>query len=259
MPQDRTLLQQAGGLTVERVVQHGGPVQWGPVYEAATPRLVLPAHGATEFSVAGHKVMFDGLTMLGLPAGLPYQMKPCLAGPRTSIVVSVQADAGWLQGLGTWLLAPQALWMLRIHWHALARGDEHAPTPALLRAARRAATPLPRGAGRPAAAVQRARHFMVTQVQGDHPQRWTLGDVSDAACCSSFHLARQFRRHMGLSLHGYRHRLRLATALQRLQEGERDLAALAHELGYSSQSHFGDAFRREIGVTPARARLLLTA
>lgn len=259
MPQDRTLLQQADGLTVERVVQHSGPAQWGPVYAAATPRLVLPAHGATEFSVAGYTVMVDGLTMLGLPAGLAYRMKPCLAGPRTSIVVSAQPGTGWLRGPGTWLLAPKALWMLRTHWHALARGDECAGTPALLQAARRAAVPLPRGVGRAAAAVQRARHFMVTQVQGDHPQRWTLGDVSDAACCSAFHLARQFRRHMGLSLHGYRQRLRLATALQRLQEGERDLAALAHELGYSSQSHFGDAFRREIGVTPARARLLLAA
>jgi AraC-like DNA-binding protein len=60
-----------------------------------------------------------------------------------------------------------------------------------------------------------------------------------------------------MSLHGYRQRLRLAAALQRLEEGERDLAALAHDLGYSSQSHLGAVFRRELGVTPAQARLEL--
>ena len=86
---------------------------------------------------------------------------------------------------------------------------------------------------------------------------WTLRDVADAACCSPFHLARSFRRHTGLSLHGYRQRLRLALALQRLEEGECDLAALAHELGYSSQSHLGSAFLRELGVTPAQARRAL--
>lgn len=255
MPQHRTLLQQAEGLTVERVVHPAGAQQWSPVYEAATPRLVLPARGATEFCVAGHNVLFDGLTMMSLPAGLPYQMKPCQAAPRTSIVVSAQPDTGWLHGHVSWLLAPRALWRLRTHWLALARGDAPAGTAALLHAAMGAATPLPRGA----TAVQRARRFMVARSGGADSARWTLHDVADAACCSLFHLARQFRRDTGLSLHGYRHRLRLATALQRLQEGERDLAALAHELGYSSQSHFGDAFHREIGVTPARARLYLAA
>lgn len=98
---------------------------------------------------------------------------------------------------------------------------------------------------------------MAERIADSHAPRWTLHDVADAACCSPFHLARSFRKHTGLSLHGYRQRLRLAAALQRLEEGERELAALAHELGYSSQSHLGSAFVREIGVTPAQARRTL--
>ena len=242
MPQDRTLLQQAQGLRVERVVKHAAPVQWSPSYEAPTPRLVLPACGTTEFRLAGQSVLVDAITVLGLPGHLGYQMKPSVAQARTSIVVStLQGAPAWQAQPGAWLLAPPALWRLRCHWRALARGGQAGqPTHTLLQAELRAATPVAPGAG--GTAVQRAQRFM-----------------ADAACCSLFHLARQFRRHTGLSLHGYRQRLRLAAALQHLEDGERDLAGLAHELGYSSQSHFGAAFHREIGVTPARARQYLAA
>ena len=47
------------------------------------------------------------------------------------------------------------------------------------------------------------------------------------------------------------------TCEPRLEHGERDLAGLAHDLGFSSQSHFGELFRREIGWTPAAARACL--
>lgn len=257
MPQDRTVLQQAPGLTVERVVKHAAPAQWSPIYEAPTPRLVLPAHGATEFRLAGQTVLLDGITVLGLPTCLPYQMKPCVAQARTSIVVStLQGAAPWQQQPRAWLLTPRALWRLRRHWRALARDGEGAePTRALLQAELRAAAPLVRGVGRSIEAVQRAQRFMAAQDTAG----WSLHDVADAACCSLFHLARQFRRHTGLSLHGYRQRLRLAAALQRLEDGERDLAGLAHDLGYSSQSHLGEALRRQIGATPAQARLALAA
>jgi AraC-like DNA-binding protein len=255
MPQDRTLLQQAQGLRVERVVKHAAPVQWSPSYQAPTPRLVLPACGVTEFRMAGQSVLLDGITVLGLPRRLSYQMKPSVAQACTSIVVStLQGTPAWQELPGAWLLTPPSLWRLRCHWRALARGG-HAdpPTHALLEAELRAATPVAPFSG--GAAVQRAQRFMAAQGAAG----WSLHDVADAACCSLFHLARQFRRYTGLSLHGYRQRLRLAAALQRLEDGERDLAGLAHELGYSSQSHFGASFHRDIGVTPARARLHLAA
>lgn len=255
MPQVRTLLQQAGGLTVERVVKHATTLHWSPTYEAATPRLVLPAQGAVEFQLAGRTVVLDGTTVLGLPGGLPYQMKPCGAKAQTSIVVSAQQGAAlWQDQAHAWFLAPRSLWRLRRHWRALARGGCCAvPTQTLLQAELRSA--MAHGTGRSAAVVQRAQRFMVAQDCAD----WSLHDVADAACCSLFHLARQFRRHTGLSLHGYRQRLRLAAALQRLEDGERDLAGLAHDLGYSSQSHLGAAFRAAMGSTLAQARLALAA
>jgi len=86
-----------------------------------------------------------------------------------------------------------------------------------------------------------------------------LATLSARVGCSPFHLARVFRRTFGQSLTNYRTRLRLALALERLAAGAGDLAALACELGFSHHSHFGAAFRRHVGVTPAAARACLRA
>ncbi|MEO7642568.1 MAG: helix-turn-helix transcriptional regulator [Ramlibacter sp.] len=260
------LLNDGGALQVERVVLHARPMQWSPHYQVPSQRLVLPASGATEFSFNGQAVLLDGITALCLPSGLPYRMKPLAEAARTSIVVSARAGAeDALPPPRAWLLSPRALLQLRRHWRALAREASVAvqyATPRVLRAVLEpgalagASSPSNSSADRVAAAVHRAKSFMATRIgatDGDMAP-WTLNDVADAACCSPFHLARTFHRATGLSLHGYRQRLRLAAALQRLEEGERDLAALAHDLGFSSQSHLGEAFRRWVGATPGSVR-----
>jgi AraC-like DNA-binding protein len=258
------LLHETTSLRVERVLLLSSSPQWSASYEVASPRIVLPSSGNTAFRMAGQDLLLDGLTALSLPPGLPYQMKHLAGATRASIVVSAQPAAASAlpdapPACAAWSLAPRALWLLRRHWRGLARGVEglEATQPMLQRVLKHS-PPATRGQGRSARAVQRAQQFMVERISDPHAPRWTLDDVADAACCSLFHLARSFRKHTGLSLHGYRQRLRLAAALQRLEEGERDLAALAHELGYSSQSHLGSAFAREIGVTPAEARRVLT-
>lgn len=81
-------------------------------------------------------------------------------------------------------------------------------------------------------------------------ERLTLQEIARAVHCSPFHLARIFRREVGSSLHRHVTSLRLRAALERLADGEGDLTALALELGFSSHSHFTDAFRREFGIAP---------
>ena len=59
-----------------------------------------------------------------------------------------------------------------------------------------------------------------------------------------------------MSMHQYRSRLRLRTALERIHEGASDLTRLALELGYSSHSHITEAFRRAFGLVPSACRQL---
>ena len=90
-------------------------------------------------------------------------------------------------------------------------------------------------------------------------QRLTLTCIARALGCSVFHLCRSFRRATGLTLHAYRDHVRLRLALERLEDGERDLSRLALDLGYSSHSHFTAAFRRSFRTPPSAARKLLIA
>ncbi len=66
---------------------------------------------------------------------------------------------------------------------------------------------------------------------------------------SPFHLSRVFREQTGSSLHAYRTEARLRAGLERIADGE-GLAGLAADLGFASQAHLTDRFRRVFGVTP---------
>lgn len=103
--------------------------------------------------------------------------------------------------------------------------------------------------------VERAK----AQLGHDLDQPRSLAAIASALDCSPFHLCRVFQRDAGTTLHAYRTQLRLRHALDRLLAAPVDLTELALETGFSHHSHFTWAFRRAFGVTPSRARQLLTA
>jgi AraC family transcriptional regulator len=86
-----------------------------------------------------------------------------------------------------------------------------------------------------------------------------LADVGRAVHYSPYHLARFFRQLVGIPIHQYLIRLRLGAALERLADGAADLTELALDLGYSSHSHFSEAFRRVFGCAPSDFRHRLTS
>jgi transcriptional regulator GlxA family with amidase domain len=79
----------------------------------------------------------------------------------------------------------------------------------------------------------------------------TLPALAERLRCSPFHLARVFRAETGFSVDAYDRTLRLRGALERLPSSRGRLSALALESGFSSHSHFSDAFRREFGLPPS--------
>jgi transcriptional regulator GlxA family with amidase domain len=85
-------------------------------------------------------------------------------------------------------------------------------------------------------------------------ERLSLAAVAAAVASSPFHLARIFREHAGTTLHAYQARLRLRAALERIVDGEPDLARLALELGFADHAHLTRAFRREFGRPPSHVR-----
>jgi AraC family transcriptional regulator len=85
-------------------------------------------------------------------------------------------------------------------------------------------------------------------------ERITLDDVACAVHASPFHLARIFQQQTGVPVHRYLTQLRLRASLERLAEDGTDITEIALELGFSSHSHFTDAFRREFGRPPSKVR-----
>lgn len=99
-------------------------------------------------------------------------------------------------------------------------------------------------------------------------QRRELDDYIDARLSSAvslqalaglvgmgvFRFARAFKQSVGLSPHQYLLRRRIERARSLLGAGGSSLAETALRCGFSSQSHFTDAFHRLVGVTPGAYR-----
>ncbi len=78
----------------------------------------------------------------------------------------------------------------------------------------------------------------------------SLSDIGAAVGSSRFHLARLFRHLTGNTLHRHLTGLRLRAALALLDDTDRGISEIAIGVGFSSHSHFTQAFRRAFAVTP---------
>jgi AraC family transcriptional regulator len=76
---------------------------------------------------------------------------------------------------------------------------------------------------------------------------------------SPFHFSRLFRTVTGLPPHRYLRRARLERAEQLLTGGDGTVTQVAHQVGFSSVSHFIAAFRRHTGTTPGQYRAIRRA
>jgi AraC-like DNA-binding protein len=115
---------------------------------------------------------------------------------------------------------------------------------------------LPRATGRggvPAAVAQ-----VRETIEADPAGTAALDELARVAGWSRFHLARQFRRHTGLTPQACRILARLREA-RRLIAAGKSLAQAAAGAGFSDQSHLCRWFRRLVGVSPGCYRPMPSA
>ncbi|TQC50811.1 AraC family transcriptional regulator [Rhodococcus sp. WS4] len=96
-------------------------------------------------------------------------------------------------------------------------------------------------------------------VLDDEPGSEGLIPLAERFGMSPFALSRAFSAVMGVSLTRYRNRVRVGLALERIEHGDRDLAGLAADLGFSDQAHMTRTIRVHLGETPTALRMLLSA
>ncbi|HEX7151698.1 MAG TPA: AraC family transcriptional regulator [Thermoanaerobaculia bacterium] len=83
-----------------------------------------------------------------------------------------------------------------------------------------------------------------------------LEEIARAVKRSPFHLSRAFKQETGMPMHLYLNRLRIRRALEGVVGRNESVSELAYAAGYSSHSHFTEAFRQEFGIAPTEARRL---
>jgi AraC family transcriptional regulator len=82
----------------------------------------------------------------------------------------------------------------------------------------------------------------------------SIGEIARQAGVHPVHLARVFRRCMGITPGDYVRQRRLAHARTLLVETRLPQSEIAQTCGFVDQSHFATAFRRAFGVTPRTFR-----
>ncbi len=78
----------------------------------------------------------------------------------------------------------------------------------------------------------------------------SLEELGRLVGCSSFYLSRTFSSEMGLTIPQYLRQVRLERAAELLRSGRFNVTEAAMEVGYSSLSHFSQAFHEHFGCCP---------
>lgn len=79
----------------------------------------------------------------------------------------------------------------------------------------------------------------------------SLIELASHAQLSPYHFLRTFKAIYGLPPHAYRMQMRIHAARRMIAEGK-PLAQIAHETGFTDQSHFTKRFKAYMGLTPSQ-------
>lgn len=98
--------------------------------------------------------------------------------------------------------------------------------------------------------------LVLREIHDDPRRPWTVGLLSQIAGLPRAAFTRRFTRAVGQPPMGYVISSRLQRGAQLLRQTDAPLAAIARQIGYSTEFAFSSAFRREYGVPPSRFRRL---
>ncbi|MDO4261915.1 MAG: helix-turn-helix domain-containing protein [Eubacteriales bacterium] len=91
---------------------------------------------------------------------------------------------------------------------------------------------------------------VLSYIHSHYTQKIELKDLARAAFCSEIHVSRAFKKHMGMTVLAYIHRLRIEQAVRLLQNGSLSIQEIASQTGYSNLNNFYKYFKQYAGCTP---------
>lgn len=256
-------------VTVRDVLCPGGDAHQGGPESVSETHLVFPYRGTYVRHVGDEASVADASQVLLFNAGERYRVSHPVPGPDASLVLAVEAtmlrelappplleDGPALRfRMPRLRIDPRTQVLVAMLRHSLREGTAEpleGESLALVLAHRALGARTAHVAG---ATASRRRLVERTKVVlgRDLARRWTLAEIAGEVGVSPVYLTQSFRQVEGVPLYRYQTRLRLARALD-LLAGYEDLAALAHDLGFSSHSHFAASFQQAYRRTPSEFR-----
>jgi AraC-like DNA-binding protein len=108
------------------------------------------------------------------------------------------------------------------------------------------------------AAIEQVRVLLAIEVDARTPPR-RLAALAAAVGYAPHHLSRLFTAVTGTTMARHRRALRARMAVDRIERGDGDLAAVAADAGFADHSHLVRAIRAEYAMTPSQLRTALSA
>lgn len=85
-------------------------------------------------------------------------------------------------------------------------------------------------------------------------KKFSLNDVAEAVGKNPSYLSRVFSEQTGMTMQDYALNVRLEAAANILKYSNESVGGIAEYLSFSSQSYFGEKFKKKYGLTPADFR-----
>ncbi|MEL6357769.1 MAG: response regulator transcription factor, partial [Bacteroidota bacterium] len=93
-------------------------------------------------------------------------------------------------------------------------------------------------------------NLVVAFIQDNLDQKLTLPLLAEQSGWNMYHFARLFKKYLDTTPHQYILKARMERAQVLLTTSSDSILQIAQQLGYDSHSHFTQAFRKTIGITP---------
>lgn len=102
--------------------------------------------------------------------------------------------------------------------------------------------------------IHPAVHKVQDAIAADLTKAWTLSMLATIAGAGNRHLSRLFHENVGMSIHEYCNRLRVALAKELLTQTTLDMERVAERVGFASSRQLRRAWRRVYTTSPRQTR-----
>lgn len=84
-----------------------------------------------------------------------------------------------------------------------------------------------------------------------YTEKIELDTLAQLAYCTESHIARVFKKHTGITIISYVHKIRIEKSIQMMEEENLSVKETAFAAGYQNLNHFYKYFNQYTGMTPA--------